>query len=107
MPSDAAISAFLANPVVAYGTDKQQNLLKIATQKWIDFNVMQAQQAWAEWRRTKMPVLSFPTDASSNLSPNVPTKLLYPSTESILNSVNYQSVKSTDNVTSKVFWDVK
>jgi hypothetical protein len=107
MPSDAAISAFLANPVVAYGTDKQENLLKIATQKWIDFNVMQAQQAWAEWRRTKMPVLYFPTDASSNLSPNVPTKLLYPSTESILNSVNYQSVKSTDNVTSKVFWDVK
>ncbi|MGN6533124.1 MAG: SusD/RagB family nutrient-binding outer membrane lipoprotein, partial [Ginsengibacter sp.] len=98
---------FLANSMVAYGTDQHQNLLKIATQKWIDFNVMQSQQAWAEWRRTKMPVLNFPTDASSSLSPNVPTKLLYPSTESILNSVNYQSVKSTDNVTSKVFWDVK
>jgi len=107
MPSDAAIAAFLANPVIAYGTNQQQNLVKIGTQKWIDFNVMQAQLAWAEWRRTKFPILNFPIDASSNLSPNVPTRLLYPSTESILNSVNYQSVKSTDNVTSKVFWDVK
>jgi hypothetical protein len=54
-----------------------------------------------------MPVLNFSIDASSNLSPNVPTRLLYPSTESILNSVNYQSVKSNDNVTTKVFWEVK
>lgn len=107
MPSDVAISAFLSNPVVAYGSDQQENLLKIGTQKWIDFNVMQAQQAWAEWRRTGYPVLNFPTDASSTLSPNVPTRLLYPSTESILNSVNYQEVKAEDNVTTKVFWDVK
>jgi Starch-binding associating with outer membrane len=107
MPSDAAIAAFLANPIVAYGSDRQQNLVKIATQKWIDFNVMQAQQAWAEWRRTKWPVLYFPTDPSSNLAPNVPTRLLYPSTETILNSVNYQAVKAQDNITSKVFWDVK
>lgn len=107
MPSESAVAAFLANPVVAYGTDQQGNLTKIATQKWIDFNVMQAQQAWAEWRRTRLPVLTFPTDPSSTLSPNVPTRLIYPSTETILNSVNYQTVKPSDNVTAKVFWDVK
>ena len=104
MPSDAAIAIFLANPVVAYGTN---NLEKIATQKWIDFNVIQAQQAWAEWRRTKFPKLNFPTDASSVLSPNVPTRLLYPATESSLNATNYATVKSGDNVSTKVFWDVK
>jgi hypothetical protein len=104
MPSDAAITAFLASPMILYGTN---NLEKIATQKWIDFNVMQANQAWAEWRRTKLPKLSFPTDPSSVLSPNVPTRLLYPSTESSLNSANYATVKSGDNVTTKVFWDVK
>lgn len=104
MPSEAEIAAYLADPMIAYGTD---NLEKIATQKWIDFTVMQANQAWAEWRRTKLPVLNFPTDPSSVLSPNVPNRLLYPTTESTLNETNYEAVKSEDNVSSKVFWDVK
>jgi len=107
MPTDAQIAAYLASPLIAYGTNQQQNLNKIATQKWIDFNIMQAQQAWAEWRRTKLPKLNFPTDPSSKLSPNVPNRLLYPSTESILNAANYAAVKANDNVTAKVFWDVK
>jgi hypothetical protein len=104
MPSDAAINTFLGQPLVAYGTN---NLEKIGTQKWIDFNVLQAHQAWIEWRRTKFPKLSFPTDPSSTLSPNVPNRLLYPSTESSLNSTNYEAVKTKDNVSTKVFWDVK
>ena len=104
MPSDATINLFLAKPLIAYGTN---NLEKIATQKWIDFNVLQAHQAWAEWRRTKFPKLTFPTDPSSSLSPNAPLRLLYPTTEATLNSNNYQAVKSKDNVTTKVFWDVK
>ena len=104
MPSDAAIAIYLANPIVAYGTN---NLAKIATQKWIDFGVMQANQAWAEWRRTKFPTLTFPTDASSVLSPNPPNRLLYPGTEASLNATNYAAVKSSDVITTKVFWDVK
>jgi hypothetical protein len=104
MPSDAAIATYLANPIVAYGTN---NLAKIATQKWIDFGVMQANQAWAEWRRTKFPTLTFPTDASSILSPNPPNRLLYPGTEASLNATNYAAVKSSDVITTKVFWDVK
>lgn len=103
-PTEAAITAFLSNAAMAYGTD---NLKKIATQKWVDFNVMQAQHAWAEWRRTKLPPLNFPADPSSTLSPNVPSRLLYPSTERILNTANYESVKNGDVVTGKVFWDVK
>jgi Starch-binding associating with outer membrane len=106
-PTEAAIEAYLANPLIAYGSDQQENLTKIAIQKYIDFNVMQAQQAWAEWRRTKLPPFLFPTDPSSNLSPNVPNRLLYPSTERILNAANYSAVQSEDNVTTKVFWDVK
>lgn len=104
MPSDATIALYLAKPLVAYGIN---NLEKIATQKWIDFGVIQAHQAWAEWRRTKFPSLSFPTDPSSVLSPNVPNRLLYPSTEVSLNATNYAAVKSSDNVSTKVFWDVK
>jgi hypothetical protein len=104
MPSDAAIATYLAKPLVAYGTN---NLEKIATQKWIDFGVIQAHQAWAEWRRTKLPALTFPTDGSSVLSPNPPNRFIYPSTEATYNATNYAAVKSSDNVTTKVFWDVK
>lgn len=104
MPSETEITAYLSNPAIAYGIN---NLEKIATQKWIDFNVMQANQAWAEWRRTNLPSLYFPTDGSSILSPNVPERLLYPTTESTLNAANYAAVKAEDNVTTKIFWDVK
>jgi len=104
MPTEEEIASYLANPIVAYGTN---NLEKIGTQKWIDFNVMQANQAWAEWRRTGYPVLYFPTDPSSVISPNVPNRLLYPTTEATLNSANYEAVKSEDNINTKVFWDVK
>ncbi len=103
-PTDLAITNYLMNPLVAYGTN---NLEKIATQKWIDFGVIQAHQAWAEYRRTKLPKLTFPTDASSVLSPNPPNRLLYPGTEASLNAANYETVKSIDNITTKVFWDVK
>ena len=51
--------------------------------------------------------MNFPTDASSTLSPNPPVRLLYPSTERILNADNYEAVASKDNVTTKVFWDIK
>lgn len=107
VPTEAQIDAYLADPSIAFGSDEQQNLTKIMIQKYIDFNVMQAQQEWAEWRRTKLPPFYFPTDPSSNLSPNPPTRLLYPSTESILNAANYSAVKEEDKVTTKVFWDVK
>lgn len=103
-PTEAQILAFLASPLVAYGTN---NIEKIATQKWIDFTVLQANQAWAEWRRTKFPVLFFPTDNSTAAAPNVPTRLLYPSSESTLNAVNYAAVQSADRPTTKIFWDVK
>ncbi len=103
-PSEAAITSYLSNSLIAYGSN---NLAKIATQKWIDFNIMQANQAWAEWRRTKLPILSFPTDGSSSISPNIPTRLLYPGSEKDLNKANYSAVSAADNITTKIFWDVK
>lgn len=103
-PAELEIVAFLAKPGVLYGTD---NLTKIATQKWIDFSVMQGNQAWAEYRRTKLPALSFPVDATSPNSPNPPNRLTYPSTERTLNTANYEAVKAKDLETTKIFWDVK
>lgn len=105
-PTAAQVAAFLAQPMVAYGSSKDANLKKIYLQKWMDFGLMQNTEAWAEIRRTNYPPLSFPTDPGSTLSPNVPTRLLYPANERILNAENFAAVKDKDTVTGRVFWDV-
>jgi len=98
------INDYIADPAIAYGTD---NLNKIATQTWIDFNILGANQAWAEWRRTKLPALSFPNDPGSSISPNVPSRLLYPTSERTLNASNFEAVKANDKIDVKIFWDTK
>jgi hypothetical protein len=107
MPTAQAIAAYEGYTTIAFGTDMAGNLNKIATQKWIDFNIIQANQSWAEYRRTKLPALNFPVDAGSVSAPNPPTRLLYPGAESSLNAANYQAVAAKDNITTKIFWAVK
>lgn len=106
-PTEASIVAYLANPNVALTSSLSGNLNKIATQKWLDFNVMQANQSWVEYRRTKLPALYFPVDNVSVAAKNPPNRFLYPSSESTYNAANYAAVASKDNITTKVFWDVK
>ena len=64
--------------------------------------------AWSEWRRTEIPVLTPATDAENN--GEIPRRLNYPAEEPILNSSNYTSavnrlVPPTDNNTSKIWWN--
>jgi hypothetical protein len=94
----------LAHPLVAYGTVREDNLRKIATQKWIDFGIMQNAQSWAEIRRTGFPKLTFKPDASSAIAPTPGYRLLYPSTELLLNADNYAKVASKDKPFQKIFW---
>ncbi len=103
-PTAQEITDYLAHPLVAYGTD---NLNKIATQKWIGFNISQANQAWAELRRTKMPALTFTVDNASPIAPNVATRIMYPTVERTLNTKNFTTVQSKDTYTTKIFWDVR
>ena len=79
----------------------------IATQKWINYSVLQPLESWAEYRRTKLPALSFVTDASSTVLPQPPSRWIYPTEEQTYNSANYQAVKAKDTFTAKIFWDVK
>ncbi len=104
LPSAADIDKYIAN--VAYTGTTVQKLAKIATQNWINFFVLQAGQAWAEYRRTKQPVLTFAT-ATSGAAPQPPARLLYPPTEQVYNPTNYAAVASKDTRTTKVFWDVR
>ena len=82
-----------------------EKLARIATQKWINYSVLQPMEAWAEVRRLKLPSLVFLPDAGTQNLP--PTRWLYPTSELTYNGANYQAVQSKDNLKTKIFWDVK
>lgn len=105
-PSGAEITSFLNHPLISYSGTKDEKLEKIATQNWVNFTVIQAQHAWAEYRRTNYPKLKFRTDNSSQQSPQPPSRLLYPENERTYNSENYEAVRSKDKPDVKIFWDV-
>jgi len=77
---------------------------RIAIQKWINYNVQQPLEAWAEIRRTNLPALSFVQDQGIQKLP--PTRWLYPTNELTYNAANYQTVQAKDNLTTKIFWDL-
>lgn len=105
-PSSAEISAYKAEPAVAYAGTKQERLAKIWTQKWEHFFILQAGQAWAEVRRTGYPKLPlFRTGYSGGELP--PSRLLYPQSERQYNNENYSQVADKDKRNVKVFWDVR
>ncbi|MGC4232856.1 MAG: SusD/RagB family nutrient-binding outer membrane lipoprotein [Niabella sp.] len=106
-PTEAEITTFLNSSIVSYTGSAEQKLEKIGIQKWINFGLLQSPHAWAEYRRTKYPALVFSVDNSSTQAPTPPVRLLYPENERVYNTANYEAVKSKDNVTTKIFWDVK
>jgi len=104
-PTATTISTFLLQSAIAYSGTTTEKLAKIYTQKWMNFFILQAGQAWAEYRRTGYPVLHFATSTSSSGS-TPPTRLLYPSSEQLYNSANYSNVSGKDTRDTKIFWDV-
>lgn len=99
------INDYLASNIAwSKATTNAQKLNLIAIQKWINYNVLQPIECWSEWRRLKLPVLTFTSDGSSAAPPN---RWVYPSSESTYNSANYSAVQANDNLTTKIFWDVK
>lgn len=100
------IADYLASSGVDWSAagSTSDKLTLIGTQKWINYNVLQPLEAWAEFRRLKAPALSFVQDAGIQKLP--PTRWYYPTNESTYNSANYQAVSSKDNLSTKIFWDV-
>jgi hypothetical protein len=78
----------------------------IASQKWIHFNVIQAEESWAELRRLDALQLKFWEDNSNNQK-TPPTRWFYPGSEQTYNLKNYQAVQGNDKLTTKIFWDIK
>ena len=97
------ITAYLAQPNVAYGTAPGSWKEKIGKQFWISL-YNRGFEAWTVWRRLDAPVLRRPQ--VSNLE--VPVRFTYPVSERNLNGSNYEAAASSiggDNLNTKLFWD--
>jgi hypothetical protein len=104
-PSPTAIASFLQSDQIQYAGTTSEKLAKIWIQKWLHFGFLQSVQGWAEYRRTKQPVLQFyPSTLPGYERP--PSRLVYPGSETSYNT-NYASVRDKDVRTGRVFWDVK
>jgi len=111
-PAPAVITAadvdnYLATPVVAWdqATSIEQKTRLIARERWLHFNVIQANENWANMRRVDVLNLPFRED-DSNQQRLPPNRWLYPDSEPTFNPENYARVQPTDNLTAKIFWDV-
>ncbi len=79
----------------------QDKVQSIITQKWFAMCGNQGFEAWCEWRRTGYPTwLTY--SVSSIIGNTFPKRLLYPTSESTVNS-NYPGLAP---LTSRVWWDV-
>jgi tetratricopeptide (TPR) repeat protein len=106
-PTPAEIDAYILKINFAAALTPTTQLELIAFQKYIHYNVMQADESWSEQRRLKLPALSFLADETSSVRKTPPTRWTYPNSESVYNSENYSKVKAKDNLSTKIFWDVK
>jgi len=106
-PTAAEIDAYITTINFGGASAASDQLALIAFQKYIHYNVMQADEAWAEQRRLKLPALIFMEDETSTIRKTPPTRWTYPNSESVYNPDNYNAVKANDNLSTKIFWDVK
>ena len=106
--SDAEIATYIASAGVNWdnAATTADKLKLIATQKWIHYSVVQPVESWAELRRLDAPVFSFEVD-NSNTQKQPPYRWVYAGSETTYNATNYETVKAKDNLTTKIFWDVK
>ena len=105
LPAASVIQAFVDSPTIAYATANNK-LANIYTQKWLHFGILQATEAWSEYRRTNTPALQFVTTGKISGFDVPPNRLIYPSGEKSYNSANYAAVQGEDTRLTKIFWDV-
>lgn len=107
--TDAQVNAYLAQPGVAY-TAGATGRAQIAHEMWVS-KFLNWWEAWSDWRRTGLPVLT-PVNYNGQLgTPNspgrIPVKLRIPNSEVNNNSKNFQEGATLPNeISTKVWWDV-
>ena len=103
----ADVSAYLAQPKVAYATATGTYKEKIGLQKWIAL-YNRGWEAWVEWRRLDYPKLSPPTGGSAPAGLAIPVRIIYPINEQTLNPANREAAGTAiggDLATTKLWWD--
>jgi hypothetical protein len=107
--TQAEADAYLANPLVAYGSASGSWQEKIALQEWIAFYV-RGLEGWTTYRRLGYPTLLPPPDPAPSANGAVPRRMTYPINEQTLNPDNYASAASAiggDELSTNIFWNVQ
>ncbi|GAB3781274.1 SusD/RagB family nutrient-binding outer membrane lipoprotein [Spirosoma horti] len=100
----AGAAAFKDSKIQNYDWDASTDkLAAIAIQKWIALTNFSGLEAWAEYRRTNLPVTPQSIQVPDNKRP---TRLFYPNTEGGSNSANVTAQGTIDVFATKLFWDV-
>lgn len=111
--TDDELSAYLAQPAIAFGSVKEQQLSQINTQAWI-LHFHNPAEAWANVRRSDCPKLTPPDPEGKNKLINgndIPVRLCYPIKEETYSKDAYQEAKNrvagdyTWN--APLWWDVQ
>jgi hypothetical protein len=108
VPTGAEISSYQTFSTVNWdnAATEADKLELLATQKWIHYSIVEPIEGWAELRRLDMPSFSFQVDIS-NAQQLPPYRWLYATTENTYNTKNYSEVKSKDNLSTRLFWDLQ
>lgn len=102
-----AITAFLAEPEVAWGGGSTSNLHKIALQKWLSL-FKQSVEAWSESRRTDVPLMDKVSENYALKHNRQPFRLAYADEEKSLNTKFPVEVVEDDIFYgTQVWWDVR
>ena len=100
-PVVAEVDDFINNSTFAYDGSIEQ----LATQRWIYFGVIQANEAYASYRRFDFPVLQENIPEGGGAALVIPTRVTIPDAEKTRNEDNYEAVKGNDTPNHKVWWD--
>lgn len=107
--SESDKSSYLAHPLVAYASADALKLIN--TQYWIAC-ITNGTEAWANFRRTRLPALSrnsYNDELLKDGGDGFIHRLSYPDAESGSNNTSYlnavQTIGGKDNLTTRVFWD--
>jgi hypothetical protein len=101
------ILAYLAEPEVAFNATDDVAFQLINTQYWV-VNIRNGTEAFANFRRSGYPALS-PNLYNNKLNGGFVRRLSYPDKEGSANSKNYAAASiamGSDNLVSRVFWDI-
>lgn len=106
--NDTEIAAYLTHASVNWdaASTNADKIKLLATQKWIHYSVIQPLESWSEIRRLDSPTFNFEVD-NANSQKTPPTRWLYSGSEAVYNTVNYNTMKAKDNLTTRIFWDAK